>query len=154
MLPQMKLSLVSCANISDVFTKTAPVCLLSSPTSSEPNFISLAPIFLELAYFAILFILQSIIGRINNIGKWANSVNYGARVLRIRLLDCGADRECSGISFVEISKIFALHGTIFFWNGTTWQSISHLVLVVLRLDEAPSPAAQLWGQPINLSTSS
>ena len=45
-------------NVYEILTKPRLVCLLSSLQSDEPNFTSLAQIFLELANLAVLFILQ------------------------------------------------------------------------------------------------
>ena len=45
-------------NILDIVRKPTPLCSAYSLRSGEPNSISSAPIFLELAYMAMSFILQ------------------------------------------------------------------------------------------------
>ena len=57
--------------------------------------------------------------RINNILKWVNSVNNGARETNFGLFGGGGDDEYRGIGLVEISKAFetqdhCFHGMMLF----------------------------------------
>ena len=68
--------------------------------------------------FFSLSILAAVIirWRINNIAKWANSVNNGASDIECVSLDKDDDSEHNSDGVVEIIWIFTAQGAFFFWT--------------------------------------
>ena len=53
-------------------------------------------------------------GGINSIAKWDKSASNGARKIEFGSFGGEKERKHTGVGFVEISKIFATQGTLFF----------------------------------------
>ena len=109
-------------------------------TSSDPNLFFVTPSLLKLAYLATRFILQQthtarnvVSWRINNIVKWANSANNGAREMEFGSHDGGEDGEHNGAGFVEISNILMMQDSFFFWYNIVWRR-RYTWFIVYRID--------------------
>ena len=70
-------------------------------------------------------------GRINNMAKSANVDDNDARGMEFVSLDCRKKFEHNDISFVEISKIFAMQNA-FFFETQSYERVYKSVLVLLH----------------------
>ena len=100
----------------DISTKPTLLCPPSYLQSTELNSMSLTWLLLTQLHLAILFIFDltyTVSMKMNNIAKYSNFSNNGARAMISRLFCSRQYDEHNGVRFVEISITFTMQADCF-----------------------------------------